>query len=44
MERFAETVYGWKTLTIFAKVFILDVWQSSGYGSRILLKEIICDI
>ena len=31
MELFAKLVKGWKPLTIFAKSFILDVWQGSEY-------------
>ena len=33
MELFAKTINGWKSLTIFAKISILDVWQGSEYTS-----------
>ena len=33
MKCFAKIVNGWKLLTIFAKLFILDVWQGSEYAS-----------
>ena len=32
MELFAKIVKSWKLLTIFAKSFILDVWQGFEYG------------
>ena len=33
MELFAKTANYWKLLTVFAKKFILDVWQGSRYAS-----------
>ena len=33
MECFAKIVDAWKSLTIFVKDFILDVWQVSDYTS-----------
>ena len=33
MECFEKVVDGFELLTIFAKLFILDVWQGSEYGS-----------
>ena len=35
MERFAKIVNGWKPLTIFAKLSILDVLQGFEYASGI---------
>ena len=34
MEIFVEIVNGYLLLTIFAKSFILDVWQGSEYASK----------
>ena len=36
MECFAVIVNGFYSLTIFAKKFILDVWQGSEYTSELL--------
>ena len=33
MELFMKIVHGFESLTIFAKTFISDVWQTSGYAS-----------
>ena len=33
MELFGRTVNYWKLLTVFAKKFILAVWQGSRYAS-----------
>ena len=33
IELFVKIVSGWKLLTIFAKSFILDIWQGSEYAS-----------
>ena len=35
MERLAKVVNNWKTLTIFAKCSILEVWHGSEYASGI---------
>ena len=32
MELFVEISQGFLPLTIFSKIFILDVWQGSSYG------------
>ena len=39
MKFFVKMFNGWKTLTIFGKSFILDVWHSSEYGSEWDLKQ-----
>ena len=33
MERFVKLISSWKTLIIFAKHYILDVWQNPEYAS-----------
>ena len=33
MDLFAKIINGWKTLTIFAKRSILDIWLGSEYAS-----------
>ena len=38
IEFFAEIVNGW-ILSIFAKISILDVWQSSWYGSGLCILK-----
>ena len=38
IEFFAEIVNGWN-LSIFAKISILDVWQSSWYGSGLCILK-----
>ena len=40
MERLAKIVNGWKSLTILAKRFILDVWQGSKYFSAQAYSQI----
>ena len=43
MERFAQIVDGFQSLTIFTKRSILDVWKDSEYASGIYLVVIdIC--
>ena len=37
MEFFAKIVKGYKTLTVFTKIFIIDVWQGSKYASDIVM-------
>ena len=39
MERFAKTVKGFKSLTIFAKCCMLDVWQGSEYTSTYVINS-----
>ena len=39
MERFAKTVKGFKSLTIFAKCSMLDVWQGSEYTSTYVINS-----
>ena len=41
MEHFAKIINDLKPLTIFAKSYILDVWQVPGYASAILFHWIL---
>ena len=38
MELFTKIVKHWKSLIIFAKISILDVWQGSEYASELAFK------
>ena len=41
MESFAKIVNGFQSLTIFAKRYILDVWQGSEYASWIISENFV---
>ena len=47
MEFLVKKINGWKSLTIFTKITILDVWQHFGYNSGMFWKysnkdELVC--